>query len=61
MGEIVNLRQARKQRDRQEKQDRAGENRIVYGRTKAEKHKTRAEKKLADDKLEGHRRDPGKE
>lgn len=58
MGEIVNLRQARKERDRREKERQAAENRAAFGRSKAEKHGTEAAKKLEDRKLDGHRRDP---
>ena len=41
MAEIVNLRQARKQKARAEKEARAAENRVSFGRTKAEKKLTR--------------------
>jgi isocitrate dehydrogenase kinase/phosphatase len=37
MGDIVNLRKARKQTARQHQEQRAAENRIVYGRSKAER------------------------
>jgi hypothetical protein len=59
MGEIINLRQARKERDRREKERLAAENRAAFGRTKAEKRGTEAGKKLEDSKLDGHKRDPG--
>jgi hypothetical protein len=58
MGEIVNLRQARKQRDRREKDRQAEENRVSFGRSKAEKRLTETEKRLVDSKLDGSRRDP---
>ncbi|HRO50867.1 MAG TPA: DUF4169 family protein, partial [Hyphomicrobium sp.] len=35
--EIVNLRKARKMRDRAAKEQRATENRVKFGRTKAER------------------------
>jgi hypothetical protein len=57
MGEIVNLRRARKARDRSRDEDQAQQNRIRHGLSKAEKHlseKTRAQEAK---KLEGHRRD----
>ncbi|WP_411033033.1 DUF4169 family protein [Shinella sp. BYT-45] len=41
-GDVVNLRQFRKQKARSEKEKQAGENRIAFGRTKAEKALTRA-------------------
>lgn len=40
-GDIVNLRQVRKQKARSEKEKRAEQNRISFGRTKAEKTLTR--------------------
>ncbi|MBN9551818.1 MAG: DUF4169 family protein, partial [Alphaproteobacteria bacterium] len=41
MGEVVNLRQARKQKARTEKERQAGENRALHGRTKAERERDR--------------------
>ena len=58
MAEIINLRQARKQKARAEKEARADGNRISFGRTKAEKNLTKAEQDLAKNRLEAHKRDP---
>jgi uncharacterized protein DUF4169 len=58
MAEIVNLRQARKQKARAEKEARAEQNRISFGRTKAEKSLTKAERDLAQSRLASHKRDP---
>ena len=55
MGEIVNLRQARKQRTRAEKEKTAEGNRLAFGRTKAEKASTQAERDKATRALDGHR------
>ena len=57
MGDVVNLRQFRKQKDRQDKDRKAEQNRLQYGRTKAEKTLTKtlnekAEKQLDQGKLE---------
>ncbi|KQV38512.1 MULTISPECIES: DUF4169 family protein [unclassified Rhizobium] len=41
-GDVVNLRQFRKRKARDEKETRAEQNRISFGRTKAEKNLTRA-------------------
>jgi hypothetical protein len=57
MAEIINLRQARKQKARAEKEARADHNRIAFGRTKAEKELTKAEKELAQRRLDSHKRD----
>lgn len=64
MAEIINLRQARKKAARSEKEKQAEQNRLTFGRTKAEKTLTRAlnekaEKALDQGKLErpdGHRK-----
>lgn len=58
MGDVVNLRTARKQRDRAEDARKADENRARFGRTKAQKQ---AESKAAErdnTHLDGHRREP---
>ena len=58
MAEILSLSKARKTKARAEKQATAAENRVKFGRTKAEKlaEETR---KLKDQKgIDGHKRDP---
>lgn len=55
MGELVNLRRARKDRDRRRRDDEAAENRAKFGRTKAEKLTTKARDELEARRLEGHR------
>ena len=57
MAEIVNLRRARKRKERAEKEARAAENRIGFGRSKAERALSDARKDLAARRLEGHRRE----
>ena len=58
MAELVNLRRARKARQRAGKEAQAAENRARFGRPKAEKRleAARAEKERRD--LEGKRREP---
>ncbi len=41
-GDVVNLRQFRKQKARSQKEKQAEQNRLSYGRTKAEKDLTKA-------------------
>lgn len=54
-GDVVNLRQFKKQQARSEKHRQAEQNRISYGRTKAEKALTRALNDKADQVLDqGH-------
>ena len=57
MAEIVNLRSARKARDRAGAEKLAAENRAKFGQTKAEKLKQRDEAKRAAERLEGHKRE----
>ena len=57
MAEIINLRNVRKQKARSAKEAQAEQNRISFGRTKAEKQLSAAEKALADMRLAGHQRD----
>ncbi|MDP3255928.1 MAG: DUF4169 family protein [Bosea sp. (in: a-proteobacteria)] len=55
MAEIVNLRRARKQRARQEAEEQAQQNRIAFGRTKAERSLSEAERDKVVRTLDGHR------
>ena len=55
MGEIVNLRRARKDRDRQEREKTASDNRIKHGLSKPEKLLAAKSSELATKKLDGHR------
>lgn len=57
MNDVVNLKSARKAKARAEAEATAQANRVAYGRTKAEKKSTKAEREAADRKLDGHRRD----
>lgn len=53
--DIVNLRKARKARDRAEKDAKASENRIRFGRSKADRQAGDAQSRLEAVRLEGHR------
>jgi hypothetical protein len=55
MAEIVNLRMARKAKARTEAERQAGENRVKFGRTKAEKAIGKAENSRATRALEAGR------
>lgn len=57
MAEIVNLRQARKQKARAEAEKTAAQNRISFGRTKAERKLTEAERDKAARHIDGHKLD----
>lgn len=62
MGDVVNLRRARKAKQRAEKEAAATENRTRFGRTRAERDKAAAEAEISARRLEGLRRcprDPG--
>ena len=57
MADIINLRRARKDKARADKEARAAENRIRFGRTKDEKLLVEARERLAERRVEAHRRD----
>ena len=57
MGEVVNLRRARKAKARSEAEAKAAANRVAFGRSKSERDATAAEKDLLAKRLDGHRRD----
>jgi hypothetical protein len=59
--EIVNLRRARKAKARSEREKQAADNRIAFGRSKAEKALAEAERQRAGKSIDGHRREPGEE
>ncbi|WP_026793075.1 DUF4169 family protein [Pleomorphomonas oryzae] len=54
MGDLVNLRRARKDRDRRRREDEAAENRAKFGRTKVEKLTAKAQDELDARRLDGH-------
>ncbi len=55
MTEIVNLRMARKARERRAAESTAAENRAKFGRTGADKHAAKAELARIDRTLDGAR------
>jgi hypothetical protein len=57
MAEVVNLRRARKVRARQEKDAKAQENRVVFGRSKTERSLSAAKTQLDERRLDAHKRD----
>jgi phosphohistidine phosphatase SixA len=56
MADIVNLRHARKQKARVEKERVADQNRALYGRGKAERQRDAANAGKLTNFLDGHRR-----
>ncbi len=61
MADIINLRQARKARERAEAEAQSERNRLKFGLSKAEKKKREASDKLAIERHEGHRLKPSEE
>lgn len=57
-GDVVNLRQFRKRNARAEKEKQAEQNRVSFGRTKAEKSLTDALNAKAERALDQGRREP---
>ncbi|KXG86047.1 hypothetical protein ATO67_05380 [Agrobacterium bohemicum] len=58
-GDVVNLRQFRKQKARTEKDKQAEQNRLTFGRTKAEKNLTSALNEKASRELDQGKLDKG--
>ena len=55
MGDVINLRQARKQLARRRDHAEAAANRERFGRTKGERQKNEAERAEAERRLDNHR------
>ena len=55
---VINLRLQRKRRQRADKEHTAAENRVLHGRSKAEKQRQRIEKERSAAFIDGHRREP---
>jgi hypothetical protein len=55
MSSVVNLRLARKRKERAEKEAVAAENRALHGRSKADRQLDQAKKQKADAFIEAHR------
>jgi hypothetical protein len=55
--EIINLRQVRKQRERDAKEGRSAENRARFGRTKGERALDEKTSEREERRLEGHLRE----
>ena len=55
MGDVINLRKARKRAERQQRAKAAAENRILHGRSKAERQLKEAQREQGARKLEAHR------
>ena len=55
MADIINLRRARKDKARVEREERAAANRREHGQPRALRDITEAERRLADRHLDGHR------
>ena len=58
MGDVVNLRQFRKQKERAEKEDVAQENREKFGRRKSDVQLTQSRRELDEKRHDGHEIDP---
>jgi hypothetical protein len=57
MGEIVNLRRAKKRRAAGKAEVEAAANRVAFGVSKNAKSQTKAERSLTESRLEAHRRE----
>jgi len=61
MAEIVNLRRARKARDKAEKEKTSEANRVLHGTPKHLRKLSDAQKGKAEQRLAGHRLDKGQD
>lgn len=59
MGDVVNLRTHRKRAARQKAEERAAENRVIHGMSKADRAQIKSEKDKAKRELDLHRIDTG--
>ena len=57
MAEIINLRRARKDKQRKDKAAQAAQNRFTHGMTKAERDKARTDAQRATHHLDQHKRE----
>ena len=57
MADVINLRQARKRKAREQDQKRAAENRVNHGLTKASRALDKAARDLASKRLDSLKRD----
>jgi Domain of unknown function (DUF4169) len=55
LAEVVNLRRARKLKERERQQAEATQNRVVFGRSKAEKRLIESERALSETNLDARR------
>ena len=58
MADILSLSKARKSRAKADKEARAQENRVKFGRTKAERAADKARTTLAEKSIDAHKREP---
>jgi len=59
LGDVVNLRRARKRKARAEAEARASMNRIAHGESKAMRRAREFERDRGERDVEGHRLEPG--
>ncbi len=55
MGDVVNLRRARKRKERQREEAMAAQRRLVFGQSNAERRMSERERAKAERDLESHR------
>lgn len=58
MAEVINLRQRRKRKQREDKAQQAAENRVKFGRTALQRQREEQEAAAARARLDGLRREP---
>ena len=58
MGEVINLRQARKAKARSDDEQKAASNRLQFGRRKEDKELIRLLEEQSEKNLDGHKLEP---
>jgi hypothetical protein len=58
MADILSLSRARKAKNRAQREATAAENRVKFGRSKAEKLADKSRKALIEKGIDGHKREP---
>ena len=57
MADVINLRRARKSKQRDDREKQAAVNRTLFGRTRAEKEAEAAKRVLSEKNIAAHKRD----
>jgi hypothetical protein len=57
MGDVISLNKFKKKKEREAKAQRAAENRLKHGKSKAERESEKKQRELAEKHIDGHKLD----